>query len=221
MYESIWVFGEERSGSTWTSTTLAKILNKQCIYVEESKEHIEDSCWRAIVSSSIHFYSRPNVYFTHRYTILESLKDLLTKPHIIRTTRKDTLSQMLSYFFLQHQKVKFPNWWNFPHITHNDNGNHFDDILWNTKPILIEKSQVIEYYQKKQKRINLWNSISKYYDNDVIFYEDLFTGKRLENLDITLSFNIRGLTIKLPYEKDKLFSNYDQIVEWNKEYEKV
>ena len=87
---SVWVFAEERSGSTWLCSAIAQRFSLSFIYTHKHDPH-ENA-----------------VHQTHNYGLLDKVEGT-----ILRTARKDWYEQFLSYTIM----VRYE--WSEPFITKN------------------------------------------------------------------------------------------------------
>ena len=219
--KSVWVCAEERSGSTWNAITLSQILNLEYEYVEWEKEEITDEGWKNIVSNNIDRYSISRVYHTHKYPILEVLHRLEVPPILLRTTRRDTYEQLLSYVFMERSKGNFPEWWKIPHLYREPESSleerkkKFYEMVSENSGITITKEEVEKYLNRKKWREALWNTYSLHFEHQTLFYEDLYNGVQIPSVNIDdFGFNMGGIFVKLPYDKKSAITNSDQIREW-------
>jgi hypothetical protein len=208
----IWVFAEERSGSSWLTEVLCTRLSRQYAYVELDREEIPDEEWARRVAGDPEAYSDPaNVYQTHRFAILKSLAN---QPFVIRTTRRNRLEQVLSSLFLDRTRQTAPDFWRLPHVLGFQGPSEFLDVLGRTVGTYVDESEIAAYFAKKAARDELWRECSPRHDARTIFYEDLVEGVDIPQLDLRLCFSTPSVYQKLPYDKRTLFANYDQIARW-------
>lgn len=219
--KNIWVFAEERSGSTWTAITLSEIFNKEYNYIEWENEDITDSGWKNIVENDLKKYSLNCVYHTHRYSILEVLHRLEVQPILLRTTRRDTYEQLLSYIFMERSKDEFPDWWKIPHLyrepesTFKERKKKFYEIVSKNSGITITKEEVEKYLKRKKWRDALWDTYSSNFERQTLFYEDLYNGVQISSVNLDdFGFNMGGIFVKLPYDKKSTITNLEQIKDW-------
>lgn len=183
---NVWVFAEERSGSSWLSRELAVRLGKQYWGVDE-------------------FEVNPNwVHQTHEFEFLERIDDF-----VIRTTRRNKYEHFLSYkFFIERQKQG----WKHPHISHPPGVERFQKML-ELPPITVSKEDVEQWLAMNRERKRQWANYK--YPKQTIYYEDLFEGVSIPELKIDLiSFKQGGQLQKLPYNKEEHFTNAEQVREW-------
>ena len=213
----IWVFAEERSGSTWLTDTLCLLLNRRHAYIEMDREEIDDDGWAAIVGHDPVAYSAADCVFqTHRFAILKSV---CGAPMLLRTTRRNRLEHVLSALFLDRIRQATPEFWRFPHVFRSRGTAAFQHVVRRASGSTVEQHEIETHFAKMRSRDALWNEYSKAHDAQTIFYEDLFLGVQVPALRLSLSFSMPSDYIKLPYDKRSVFSNYEQIVEWVGEHE--
>jgi hypothetical protein len=226
--KSVWVFAEERSGSTWTAITLSEILGIEYEYVEWENENITDTEWNNNIEGNLERYSINRVYHTHRYPILEVLHKLKSSTVLIRTTRKDTFEQLLSYVFMERSKGNFPDWWKIPHLyrdpphTFEERKKKFYEMVSENSGITITKEEVEKYLKRKKWRGTLWDTYSLHFEHQTLFYEDLYNGVQIPSVKIDdFGFNMGGIFVKLPYDKKTTVTNSEQVLEWITEINKT
>lgn len=189
---NIWVFAEERSGSTWLCAELANKLNKPFVYLDSY--HV---CLGAI-------------HQTHNFEVLQKGIDGI----ILRTTRKDSIEHMLSYIFLARMKVLNPEWWEFPHVWKDSIEAEitFKKII-DELNIEITENEVKDYIDLKKQRDKLWDAYSK--PKQTIFYEDLHNGVDIPELNLSgITFRTGGKFKKLLWDKRSVIRNSDQASIW-------
>lgn len=215
--KNIWVFAEERSGSTWFSTTLTLKFGLRYRYVEEDREEIPDDEWAKIVDERPYDYPSGVVYQTHRFQILSSLHRL-ESPTVFRTTRRDILKQFVSYIFMERVKEEHPEWWKLPHLykeprsSFEIRADKFLGMVGEYDGITISKKEADNYLQKKAIRDSLWN---QYTGIQTIYYEDLCSGVDIPALGLSgFGFESGGIFAKLPYKPESLIKNLDNVRGW-------
>jgi hypothetical protein len=203
----IYVLAEERSGSVWLANQIAKQLGRTHAYIETSTdEDININRLNAIMDSPIR-YSDPNkVYHTHLFPILNLMDRLTEEPLVIRTSRKNTFEQLLSYYMVKNALESQPEWarvWPTDRIDNWLSGNQ----------ITLTLGEVNAFLQLKKKRNHLWDN----YNSDTkqtIYYEDLYEGVKVPALNLTFSFDQSSTVEKTHYIKADHFKNYKEIKEW-------
>lgn len=189
----IWVFAEERSGSTWLCETLAKRLNKPLIYLEQ-------------------YAPRQNyIHQTHDFSWLDRVEGT-----VLRTSRRDPVEHFLSMVILDKAKEVAPDWYRIPHVYKEVEGEHLQVLKRVTQQVKVEvtKDDVVRYLDVKRERDRLWGI---YGTGQVIYYEDLYAGVYIPLIDDTLAFEDSGILVKLPYNKHELVPNWEQATTWFKE----
>jgi len=192
---NVWVFAEERTGSSWLSLEISKRLNLKYGYVE----------------SLISTYD--TVIHTHNFQLLkDDIKDI-----VICTTRKNVFEHMLSYIFLYRTKITNPEFYNDPHIYYGNFKMSYDfQKMIEHMKIEIDKKEILDFINLKKERIQLLN---EYKPNYIIYYEDLYKGISIPELGLNnIKFSDGGIMEKLPYDKRKIFVNWQQAENWLKEY---
>lgn len=189
----IWVFAEERSGSTWLCETLAKRLNKPLIYLEQ-------------------YAPRQNyIHQTHDFSWLDRVEGT-----VLRTSRRDLVEHFLSMVILDKAKEVASDWYRIPHVYKEVEGEHLQVLKRVTQRVKVEvtKDDVVRYLDVKRERDRLWGI---YGTGQVIYYEDLYAGVYIPLLADTLAFEDSSILVKLPYDKHELVPNWEQAVTWFKE----
>ena len=188
---NIWVFSEERSGSSWLSRELARRIGKQHVGVDEFVENQE---W---------------VHHTHKFKFLESI----TNPVVIRTSRKDQFQHFLSYSLFIYGTA---NGWRHPHISCPKSVDGFRQLL--RLPKLSIAQAGIEYWiDLKHQRNRLWEAYPG--EKQTVYYEDLFEGVSIPALGImNIRFSDGGDFQKLPYAKEDHIANIDEVKAWFHKY---
>ena len=132
-----------------------------------------------------------------------------TNPFVIRCDRKNLTEHFLSKLGCDTVKWKFTN------IFYSNPTNEvFDDLC--SRRITIDKRRVVSYIKDKIDNEIMYGQAVKKFDNQTIYYEDMFTPFDIPSLglyNIDLSNETR-YTMKLPDYKREVFTNYDQVAEW-------
>ena len=199
---------------------LFKKLSYSHIYVEENKLNLDTKTLLEEVKFNIESYKNKSVInFTHTFDLLEAL-ELYDEPlFILRTVRKDLLEQALSYIFMNRTQENHKDFYRFPNIYLADNGTPQDYIFNNAindnHLIQVEKQEILDFIKLKRNRETLWKKYSSKYETQTIYYEDLYNGVDVPQLELNnIYFGKDDSTIKLPYDKKSLFVNYNEIEEW-------
>jgi LPS sulfotransferase NodH len=196
----VWLFREPRSGSTWLSNYLAEKLNRQFRLVDNMSVYNRDD---------IVFFQKSNdenmLLNTHCFRLIHSMKNY-TNPVLIRCYRKNTFEQILSLAVTQ--RTHFYN-------IHDDIGRvTFENDIQRLENIGIrlEKKQVENYINLRNKMTDYWNQYAKQYENYEFCYEELVQGCEIFNFG---KVSMQGYTEVLPDNyKSRVFVNYDEIKEW-------
>jgi hypothetical protein len=190
----IWVFAEERSGSTWLCEVLARRLGKGFVYLEQYDPR------------------DGHIHQTHNFELLSKVSGPL-----IRTTRRDLLEHFLSVAILHKAKDVDVGWWNLPHIYQEVREFHlgmFHRVVANIA-VTVTKDDVVRYLTQRRERDRLWSRYGG--DNQTVCYEDLVDGVHLNVLGEPVSFRSSDVLMKLPYDKRALVSNWQEAETWLKE----
>jgi hypothetical protein len=209
----IWIFREQRSGSTAFASLVASRLNKIHKFVRYP-EDIE-------MVKSI-----PNpedyVFSTHFYNFIE-IMDVFDKPvTLIRCARRDRIERCLSYLIGKHRISKImkkSNPWN---IMRTDSPADYTSFVDALEPTIFTKAEIYNYLQHCTEMNQYWESHAALYQNHTVFYEDLCTdiGVDIPIIDLS-SLNITGddsVTIKMPSYKEQICINHDMVSRWIEEY---
>lgn len=210
--QPVWVFAEERSGSTWLTDTLALRLRRRHRYLEMDQEAVPDLEWAWRVRDNPYSYSALDAVFqTHRFAVLASLPG---KPIVLRTTRRDSFEHILSYFFLESTRQRYPEFWRLPHLFADTDPAYFRHIVDSSRGLTVTRPEVEAWFDKKRARDALWRQHAAAYDSQTVYYEDLAQGVAIRSLNAHLSFASSSGVRKLPYDKYALFPNLEQIRAW-------
>jgi hypothetical protein len=194
MVPVIYILAEERSGSTWIHNQLAKQLGRSMAYIESN--HDNSRRLEAIKTNPDKYSDTSKVYRTHIFQIVDALK---CRPMFIRTTRHNTLEQMLSYFLQKKAIEKAPTWAQFLPTY------KIDDVL--TDKIRLTEAEVNDYLSRRTVRDQCWTQVDI---GQTVHYEDLFNGAYLYGLGITLKFDQVQRT-NTKYLTASYFENYEEI----------
>jgi hypothetical protein len=209
----VWIFREQRSGSTAFTNLVTTRLNRVDKFVNYPKD-IE----------MIKNIPNPEdyVFSTHFYNFID-IMDVFDKPvTLIRCARRDRVERCLSYLLGKHRAMLIMNKnnpWNILRHDSISDYNYFVDAL---KPMVIPKKEIYDYLQRCTEMNQYWEENAVRYQNCTVFYEDLCTdiGVDLPMIGLT-SVSILGtesVSIKLPPYKNELCINYDMVTHWIKEY---
>jgi hypothetical protein len=210
----IWIFREQRSGSTAFANLVANRLNKIHKFVRYPQD-IE------LVES----ITNPEnyVFSTHFYNFMEIMNVFNHPIVLIRCARKNKVERCLSYLIGKHRAKKGlikKNIWNIMRIDEQSEYTNFIDEMGTT---VFSKKEIYNYLQYCTKMNQYWELYAPRYQNCTVFYEDLCTAAGVDIPILGLSsiniLNDETVTIKLPYSyKEKICLNYDMVTRWIEEY---
>ena len=188
----IWVFAEERSGSTWFCETLSVKLGKTFTYLE------------VLEPKSDHIHQ------AHDFSWIPQVDGVF-----LRTTRRDKLEHFLSVALLN--SVAHTQWWHRPHVFRQHYGADIEALakVFSGEPLTIRELDVDAYFQKLRERDRFWDC--RHGAGQVVHYEDLSKGVFVEALNVWMKFSDSDITVKLPYSKRDLIANLQQVETWVKE----
>ena len=207
----VWIFKEGRSGSTWFCKTLSSKINRPALHFEK---HFglgyHDDGIETFKNNIDKLKDAGTLYASHYLHLLEYSNLLDPDSVFIRTTRRNKAEHCMS-------KLTYKMLTALPKHYYV-NGPELD---YSFKPVTILKQEVKKSMEFLKKHDDYWKNYAKDFDNFVVAYEDLYEGVTIPQLDVSIKFaDNMTFTKKLPYGKEKLFANYDQIVEWCNSYEK-
>jgi hypothetical protein len=209
----VWIFREQRSGSTAFASLIANRLNR----IDKFVRYPED----IDVVKNI-----PNpedyVFSTHFYNFIEMMNSYDEPVMLIRCARKDKIERCISYLIAKYkakQIVNNINPWNINRVT--GIADH-ETFMNNIKPTVFSKKEIYNYLQYCTEMNQYWQNHVEPYQHCTVFYEDLCTdnGVDLPILGLTsLSLNSEdSTTIKMPSYKEQICINYDMVSRWITEY---
>lgn len=211
--KQIWVFKEGRSGSTWFCNTLSQKLNRSALHFETyySLDFYDDGI--ETFKNNINNLKDSKVMYASHYLHLLEYSNLLDPNSIfIRTTRRNKADHCMSKLAWR----MFPVMPRHSYVSEVDSMKEFD-----SKPVVILKQDVKKIMVFLKKHDDYWNNYARNFDNFIVAYEDLHEGITIPQLDISIKFTDNTISLKkLPYDKKKVFANYDQIVDWCEQYRK-
>ena len=212
---TVWVFSEERSGSSWLSDEISRRLNLPCLDVMKvlSSDLLVCKGYNSINSKHITASIRNNaVFHCHFFHLLKKDIDGI----ILRTTRRMTFEQMLSYRIVYESKNKNPKFYYYPHVHVNNTEMDYNfQQMITTMEIELYEDEVIEYVKLKKERNLLWDEFSK--NKQTIYYEDLYRGIDIPELNLkNIKFSDGGFSEKLKYDKRSVIKNWKQAEIWFK-----
>jgi hypothetical protein len=212
MNRIVWVFREQRSGSTWFTTRLANHLSRESHFFD-----IETNFTKIRFNEQEKFREK---FFTNRVQQKEDINKILNthdflackglqnyeNPIVFRVSRKNKIEQFFSLYLanLSYSNNYGMNIWSTKEL---ENCPKYDNIIVSKKDI--------DFFIKVQKKNDfLWKSFANMYDTEIVYYEDLletYTSKVIPDVSFSLKNNYANetLTVKLPYNKKEIFLNYD------------
>lgn len=212
MNRIIWLFRETRSGSSWLTSYLCTVLNKQSIFLEENysnKKLFEKIKILENIEQTISDYQ--SIIHTHVYEMTKMLHKY-DNPIVLRCSRKNKFEQFLSWCGIKYSNYNFYNLQN--NLT-TEQMNEYKKFI--SKRIAVKKQDYTNWCRYEIDRINKFWPIAEKFENYTIYYEDMLEGSA--NIPILNLYNIKstneGFIIRLPesYKKD-MFINYDEVKEW-------
>jgi hypothetical protein len=222
--KNIWFFREPRSGSMWTLYALHKALNKrQAVFdgilqsnVNGIKAgHNENNLVDAFLKTKHQFCNNNDIYSSHYFFLLPHI-ETTEEIFLLRSTRRNSLDQILSLLYMDMNKNGFLHY--YVDSNKNLSYNHFLRTLEN--PVMVSKQQVLKKYETLKTMNKLWDENAKRFSNFTIYYEDLNDGVEISDLNIKIAFDMyTDYMNKTPEYKSKAFANYEQILDWYKEFE--
>lgn len=204
----IWVFREQRSGSTAFVEKLAHLLGRQNVMVEANNP----------IDNVINLENPQDYLFsTHQFDLLEQVDQLYTEPVLlIRCTRKDKVEQCLSLLIVR--------WANFgrqeDQLQYNLKASDHENVFESASPTIFTKAAVANYFNQVATIDTFWNTYAQNHLNLTVYYEDLCSsGVNLFPLGINnLTIADDSYTIKLPNSyKDRLCINHAMVRRWASE----
>lgn len=207
----VWIFREQRSGSTAFADKVAKHLGREHLFVDlSSMEEVT-----AIENPEDYVFS------THSFDYLKLMESYISEVLLIRCTRHNKVEQWLSYLIAWsfNNRVKVDDrFWNIKRDKAlNINQTTFD----NAQPVLFTKKDVLECVDYFCDMRESWNRYAKDHNNYTIYYEDLCNSGvtidplELYNCKIT---DLDSYTVMLPSYKRDLCMNYDMVQKWIESY---
>lgn len=212
----IWIFREQRSGSTALTGLISERLNRTDRFVQYSEDNIE----------SVKNISNPEDYIfsTHDYNFIEIMDSYDQPITLIRCARKDRVERCISYLIAKYKTLmkhqsKFDPW----NLLRSENPSEYRNFLAGIEPTVFTKKEIYNYLDCCIERDRYWNLYASSYQNYTVFYEDLCTevGVDVPALGLTSLSIINGdaRTVKQPADyKRQICLNYDMVVRWINEY---
>jgi hypothetical protein len=209
----VWIFREQRSGSTAFTSLIASRLNRTVKLISRYPEDIE----------TVKNISDPEnyVFSTHSYNFIEIMNSFNKPVVLIRCARQDKIERCISLLIAMYKTKRAKigdNVWNIMRYP-----SEYENFTANIEPTVFTKKEVYKYLQYHTEINQHWENNAASYENCTVFYEDLCTdtGVDLPMLGLTsLSITTdESSTIKLPTDyKKQLCLNYDMVARWITEY---
>ena len=218
----IWFFREQRSGSSWLSLELRKQLNRDNFFIDESMYSQVLSgggplpqCWRQIVGEEwtnahsktvTYIKTRPQerddysrILNTHLFEGLENMGSY-ESPILLRQIRKNKIEQLISAY-VANKITKIMN------VKTEQDVEQYPTI----QPFKIPIGYVGWFKNHYGTMNQLWNKYAPQYENETITYENLLEGIESKHFGYLKMNQTCGNTLKLPYDKRELVTNYEEI----------
>ena len=202
----IWVFREKRSGSSWFTVKLSNHLKRQFWFFDDilSKKHMDfDQRLEYFLQRKQEQEDTQKILNTHHLFALKSIQNY-KDPILVRVTRKDKAEHFCSEWISQHIVGRFYN------VHNEEESNKYPKI----KPIEIPYKHIFEYIDNVKKHEDYWNTYASGHVHETVTYEQLLDSYSSDILPITnwsMQVHEEGLSIKLPYDKREVITNYDVV----------
>ena len=210
----VWIFREQRSGSTAFTNLIANRLNRIDKFIGRYPEDIE----------TVKNISNPEnyVFSTHSFEFIEIMNSFDKPVVMIRCTRQDKIERCISYLIAKYKTKRAKHGDNVWNIVRSSVPSEYKNFATKIEPMLFTKKEVHNYLRYHTETNQYWENNTALYQNCTVFYEDLCTdaGVDLPILGLT-SLSIatdESLTIKLPDYKKQVCLNYDMVARWITEY---
>lgn len=206
MNRIIWVLRELRCGGTWFVDKLSHTYYKKPYMFELVPEYKilsyeERRLYYMNRKESNDDYTR--VLNTHDFCAVDGLKNY-SNPIVFRVLRRNKTEQFLSLYLGKLGKMHY-------HVYDNKHIRQLPKY----DPMIIPKKGIDQFLRESYDNERLWNSISNLYETETLYYEDLldtFTSKILPDVKWSMNEPTNDrLPLKMPYDKRKIFLNYDDI----------
>jgi hypothetical protein len=193
----IWLFREQRSGSTYFTHALSAHLDRLHNFIDKGEDVDIKEIYNIFSDSNEH---NKIIYSTHNFGFLSLIAQYSNNPIIFRTTRKDKTEQVISLYLAEFKLRK----WHF--------SNEEEFYKLNVKPFKINFTEIDFYLDRFWKSYTIWEQLSSFFENYTIFYEDrenfecpYFTTKNWNFFDKEIYPRIPS-----PFSKKDLILNYDE-----------
>lgn len=213
MKRIIWLFREPRSGSTWITRKLAELTGREHVFIEQSMTQLTMDQRLADFGNRVQVDRDFDcILSTHHFMFLEHMKNY-TDPILIRTARKDVTEQFISHFL-----AGLTNW-RHPNLHPESNADAIVKLFAEVGTgHIVPRQRVEKYIQQKKKWDQLWNQHATDYQNCTVYYEDMMSVFDLPLIEVHgLQMKEVDSTMPMPYNKQEIIRNYDQISKWIKE----
>ena len=208
MKNTIWIFREERSGSSAFVGMLQHKLNMPTYFVDYEEDLDQTTLDHNTMLNTHHFPFLKDMHKHH-------------DPLLIRTTRKNRTEQYLSELMVRWMMKTVYREVNTTDAIFNfqsDITNTFEQLFSKVEPTIIPKSELSSVHQMFSEKQKLWKKYANQYPNCTVYYEDLCEGIAIPLLGLTDCKLTSDLEIKkLPEYKQRVFLNYDMLVRWSQE----
>jgi hypothetical protein len=208
MKKTIWIFREERSGSTALTNLIASRLGILNYFMDPN--FIPPPASNDATA----------LFDTHYFPYLENMSDY-DNPLLIRCTRKNRVEQYLSQLMVRWMKKTVYRTIPDDELLLNfrtDTKTKFEQLFFKVVPTVITKRDLITVHTMFSEKQKLWEKHAKLYPNCTVYYEDLCEGIDIPLLGLTDCKLTDELVVqKLPDYKERIFLNYDMIVSWTQE----
>jgi hypothetical protein len=210
----VWIFREQRSGSTAFTSLVANQLNR----IDKFVKYPEDIELVKNIPNPEDY-----VFSSHFYNFIEIMNSFDKPVMLIRCARKDKIERCMSYLIAKYKAKQIVNDINPWNIIRNKGGmEDYKTLMAKIEPTVFSKKEIYNYLRYCTEMNQYWESYAASYQNCTVFYEDLCTdtGVDLPMLGLTsLSItNDDTITIKMPSYKEQICINYDMVSRWISEY---
>lgn len=210
MKNVIWLFKEQRSGSSVFAEKICHLLQLNYVFVENDYQNLSrPNRVSKILARTESESDKNSLLHTHLFEGIVNLYKY-TNPIVFRCSRRNKFDQFLSWLAVKSSG------WKFFHLSQGDVFNQnkiFDSLL--ERKIQVQRSDFNEFMHIQSINDRFWNFATKY-PNQIVYYEDMVAG----NIDIPLLnlYNIKfdsNVFIKNPESyKKNMFINYEEVKVW-------
>ena len=203
----IWVLREYRSGSTWFTMKLCKLLNKEFYFFDNKlKTNFQDR-EKFFVSRKQEKDDYMRILNTHHYFALKSFNNY-NNPIVFNVTRKNRTEQFLSFYFAFKYSSNIPN-----KVAVNLSKDKLD-LFPKYEKHVVPEIDALEFCKTVKSNSKLWYNNCNNFEHETIYYEDLLDGYNSKLLRTNLCMETEmdnDLPVKLPYNKQEVVLNYSKI----------